>query len=77
MVLLVIRKDQRIQHFAAGYRRIIPHHRVDEPGTVFERTVITQHKPHRFDAVKDAAAVSDYSIHELDSFADLRCFVCG
>ena len=71
VVLLVGRKDEIVEHLAAGYGRVVAEHGVDEPSPVFEGRIRAHHEAHRLAAVEHAASVADDAIDELDPLADL------
>src|SRR5690606_9339804 len=77
MVLLMCGEEQRIEYFTARNGRIVAQERIDQSCSILELGEGRQDKTHRFDTIKDAAAVADDSVDQLAAFADLGVGLFG
>ena len=75
MMLFVGGKDQIVQQFAARDGRVLPEHRVNEPGAVLQVRICSHDEPYGLDAVEDVTSITDNAVDELDPFAYLSAFL--
>src|SRR5687767_7713318 len=77
MVLFVRRKDQRVQHFAAGDSRIIAQVRVDQPRAIFQLRKRGQYKTYGFHPIENPATKTNDAIYQFTTFTYLRSGIGG